>query len=109
MPDFFDYPNKTCNIELCQPIVLFCDSEEPRKIEDCLNRAAAWPMSIGQGFVSGDIKNHYFKAKFFGGIQVYLQCFVKVVVDKSRKMAWGVLNILEKSKFLRHWHSKLCF
>lgn len=72
MPDFFDYLNKTCNLELCWLIVFFCSGEKSRKEEDWLNGATAWPIFIRQGFISSSIKHHYFKAKFFKGIQVYL-------------------------------------
>ena len=44
-------------------------------------------MSIGQGFVNSGIKHHYSKAKFLKGIWVYLQSFVRDVVDKSWKVA----------------------
>ena len=68
MPDFFDHPNKTCNLELCRPIVLLRGDEEPREVEDWLNGAAAWPTSVGQGFVGTGMKNHCSKAKLLGGI-----------------------------------------
>ncbi len=34
MTDFFDHPNKTCNLELCWSIVFLRNSEEPRDKED---------------------------------------------------------------------------
>lgn len=87
MSDFFNHPNKTRNFKLCLAIILFYSSEEPKKEEDMLNRASAWPTPIRQSFISSHIKYHYSKAKYFESIQVYLQCLVIVVVDKGRKVA----------------------
>lgn len=87
MPDFFDYPNKTRNFKLCWPIVLLCGDKELREEEDKLNGVFVWPMPVGQGFVGSYIKYHCFKAEIFGCIQVYPQHLVRVVMDKSRRVA----------------------
>lgn len=108
MFDFFDHPNKTCDLDFYQQIVFLYDDEESREEEDWLNGTATWLTFVRQGFISSDIKNHYSKTKFLKGIQVYPQCFIGVVIDKGGKVAQGFLNTLEKNKFLGRWHSELC-
>ena len=68
IPDFFDHLNETCNLELYWPIVLPRGGEKPREVEDWLNGAAAWPMSVGEVFVNNSMKNHCSEAKFLEGI-----------------------------------------
>lgn len=93
--DFFDYLYKSCNFKLCQIINFFSNSKKPKKEENRLNGAAAQLMFVAQDFVNSNMQYHYFKAKFFKGIQVYPQHLVRVMVDKSGKKAQGVLNILK--------------
>lgn len=87
MPDFFDHLDKTCNLELCRLIVFFRGSEEPKEEENWLNGAAAQPTSVKQGFIDSDMKNHCSESEFLRGIQVYPQYFVRVIVDKSGRVA----------------------
>lgn len=107
--NFLDHLYKTRNFKFYWPILFLSGGEEPIKEENRLNGATAWPTSVRSDLVSNDMKHYHSKTEFLKGVHVYLQRFVKVVIDKSGKIAQCILNALKRGKFLRHQQSKLYF
>lgn len=37
--------------------------------------------------ILNSVESHHAKAEFFGSVEVYLECFVGIVIDKGHKLA----------------------
>lgn len=68
MPDLLNYLDKTCNLELCRPVILLGGGKEPKKKEKWLNQATTRPTALKQIFNGRGIKDYHSEFKLFGGI-----------------------------------------
>lgn len=109
MSNFLDNPDKTCNFQLCWPIIPLAGGWEPGKEENWPYGIATRPSSLGKLIIGRDMNYHYSKTKLVGSIKVYPQRLVRIVVDKGEKVAQGLLNAFEKCRFLEGQHFKLHF
>ena len=92
MSHLLHYPNKAGNLQLCRPIVSLGGGEKSGEKEHRLNCGGRRPATFWNDFVGGCVENHGSKAKFLGGIQVYLECLFRIVVHQCRRLAQGFLN-----------------
>lgn len=86
------YPHKTGNFELCRPVVPPRRGEEPGKKEDWLDGVSGWPTSFRDGLAGGSVKDNGSKTEFLGGVQVYPEDLLRVVVHQSGRLAQSFLN-----------------
>ena len=100
MSDLFNHPHKTCNLELCRPVILLGGDEEPRKKKKWLDQAIARPTALRQIFIGRGMKDNCSEFKLLGGVQVNPQGFIGVMMYKSRGVAQGLLNALERRMLL---------
>lgn len=80
MSYFLHHPYKAGNLELLRPVVFFRRGEKLKKKEDWLDGVGKRPMSFGDGLARGNVKNYSSKAKLLGGVQVYPEDFLQIVV-----------------------------
>lgn len=84
---FLYYPHKAGNLQFYWPVILFGWNEESRKKKNWLRLTC-----FLKNFVRGCMENNYSKTKFFRCIQVYLQDFLRVMVNQSRGLTQELLN-----------------
>lgn len=86
------HSHKAGNFKLCRLVVFLCKSEEPEKKEHWLDGIGGRPMSFRDGLAGDSVKDNGSKAKFFEGVQVYPEDFLRVVVHQGGSLAQGFLN-----------------
>lgn len=101
MSDFFDNPDKTGNLKFRWLVFLFSSGEDPKEKKDGLNQATGASRFVKKILIGRDVKYYHSKAKFLGGVQIYPQGLIRIMVAKSRKLGQGVLYGLEKGQLLR--------
>ncbi len=97
MPDFLEYPHKSCNLELGGSVIPLGRCQKQRKKDDWLDWWSRRPTSLKKAFIGLCVKNHLSKTKLLGAIKVNPENFFQVMVNQGRRFWKCILYTAERS------------